>query len=460
MANPFITDFKSWVLDDLADPSFTKRVTTDRLMREMRTAHTRVFERLLSVSGEQSQLGYTETILTIKPDVEFYRLPGNFRSFEFLERRTDLNDPSTSIGRIPTRARHDRSMGIKINSQLRGFKIYPRPILNSNQDYVFGYQAAPIRMHYGTATAYANPGVPKIRSIEEITVSSWTAAESAAAPVTESVTDGVTSTGGISALTSTRALKIEFTGDPTNLAAGDIVKVYFTGMTTSNDWSLLAGTADTTVTSSDRIDSAANSGDGWITFTLTAALISQIVTYGDGEFCLRVAPNSGASLEGRAREVETTIAFSKLKSSLTLPTTIDAAQGELVLVDEYYTGSVFRIYSASAGVEQTNVCTHFNGATRVATFLYDWSPPLAGTVSYEILPVIPDPYSRLISMAASISILPSRRDFQGRKTLISEYREMWNAAKRFLSSTDSTRPPTMVDTEPGSDDPYVLSNIY
>lgn len=145
--NAFIVDFKEWVKQSLGDPSFSKRVTTSRILRELEVKHLEVYENILRIS---SGVGYTETDITLENDREFYPLPGNFRRFRGFEKRLS-NDPNQVSAVYRTLHPWEPGPGIEILSGQHGFKIRPRPVLGVDETWTLKYQAGTVILHYGTA---------------------------------------------------------------------------------------------------------------------------------------------------------------------------------------------------------------------------------------------------------------------------------------------------------------------
>lgn len=145
----FIVDFNEWVKQSLGDPSFSKRVTPERILRELEVKHVEVYENILRIS---SGIGYSEATITLVNDKEFYPLPGNFRRFRGFEKRLG-DDPNQVSAVYRTLHPWEPGPGIEILSGQRGFFIRPRPVLASDETWVLKYQAGPVILHYGTARA-------------------------------------------------------------------------------------------------------------------------------------------------------------------------------------------------------------------------------------------------------------------------------------------------------------------
>lgn len=138
-----------------------------------------------------------------------------------------------------------------------------------------------------------------------------------------------------------------------------------------------------------------------------------------------------------------------------------AAQGEIIRTDEYYKGAMLGVVSADVGVGQIREMINYSGPGNTATLRHNFIPTPTGTVVYEIRPILPRPYHKLIALTASITFAAERRDFQGRAALISEWRELWSAAKNYFADEAVGDSPKFRDVERGgASDPYELGNIY
>lgn len=149
----FIVDFNEWVKQSLGDPAFSKRVTSDRILRELEVKHLEVYENILRIS---SGVGYTETEIIIQNGKEFYPLPGNFRRFRGLEKRIIRSESNSVTGVYSTLHPWEPGPGIEILSGQNGFKIRPVPILTSDETWTLKYQAGTVILHYGTAREVGN----------------------------------------------------------------------------------------------------------------------------------------------------------------------------------------------------------------------------------------------------------------------------------------------------------------
>jgi hypothetical protein len=151
----FIEDYLEWVPELVGDPAGGKRFSTSSLMRDLYSESCVIYEDLLRVSSAESVLGYTESVIKIENDKEFYSLPGNFRQFVRLERRvgasaSDCGDPDDILDRLGTVPVLSRDRGIVISDVERGFRITPVPTIDDEQWWTLCYQRGPARLHWGT----------------------------------------------------------------------------------------------------------------------------------------------------------------------------------------------------------------------------------------------------------------------------------------------------------------------
>lgn len=152
MTQSFIERFYEDVNANLDDSQTSKRITRPGKLRLLHVVEKMIWERILMVSGQESIVGRTEIDITIKNDKEFYLLPGNFRQFILLERRTDgdSNLVTATLRSIPL---FDAGPGIVVLSEQRGFMIKPKPILDGPETWTMVYQKGPVRLHHAAARA-------------------------------------------------------------------------------------------------------------------------------------------------------------------------------------------------------------------------------------------------------------------------------------------------------------------
>jgi hypothetical protein len=129
--------------------------------------------------------------------------------------------------------------------------------------------------------------------------------------------------------------------------------------------------------------------------------------------------------------------------------------GELVALDNYYAGSILRVYAADLGAPQTRVIESYNATTRTFTLRTPFSTTPTGTVKYEICPALPEPYDGIYALDAAIDKCPSVGLFQQLQLLIARRRPLWSACKNYFASNVADRMPSRAARLTEDDiDPY------
>lgn len=144
----FIEDYVEWVREYLGDPSRSKRLTPESVLRDLHAEYMVVYEELLKASAGETVIGYAEATISLRSDTEFYSFPGNFRQFLRLERRL-VDNPRSVVDRLETKRFGSTDRGITISSAQCGFKATRVPIvIEESQDWVLMYQKGPIVLHW------------------------------------------------------------------------------------------------------------------------------------------------------------------------------------------------------------------------------------------------------------------------------------------------------------------------
>ncbi len=148
----FIERFYDDVDTNLDDPRSSKRTTKQKKLALLHTVDRQIWEKILMLTGQESMAGYAEVDITLSDGQAFYLLPGNFRQFVRLERRTDGNRNSVEaqLNSIPF---YSTESGVVILTEQRGILVKPTPVLTSVQTWTLCYLAGPISLHYATAGA-------------------------------------------------------------------------------------------------------------------------------------------------------------------------------------------------------------------------------------------------------------------------------------------------------------------
>lgn len=146
----FLEDFLEEILEELGDPSTTRKTTAATLFRRLWPEITAIYEELLKASAQQSQFGYTETDIILVDGQDAYPLPGGFRVFEGLEKRTD-GDRTKVTDRLATKDISSTDRGVRILSPDRGMRIWPQITASEAGTWTLRYRCRPIKLHFGTA---------------------------------------------------------------------------------------------------------------------------------------------------------------------------------------------------------------------------------------------------------------------------------------------------------------------
>jgi len=157
MPTSFLTKYYAQVDDNLNDIPSSKRVTNAKKYELLNQIEATIWERLLTITGQESMLGYTEVDIVIEPDKADYHLPGNFRQFLKLEER-EGGDRNKIISTLSSVSFYSGDQGVVINGGQRGMRIQPVPTMSGNKTFTLCYMAGPIPHFSGEATQYT-PGV-------------------------------------------------------------------------------------------------------------------------------------------------------------------------------------------------------------------------------------------------------------------------------------------------------------
>jgi len=114
--------------------------------------------------------------------------------------------------------------------------------------------------------------------------------------------------------------------------------------------------------------------------------------------------------------------------------------GELVLIDDYYNGSMIRLYQTgnSAHPQTREVLSYNNG---VFSLRHPWSPLPTGEVQYETVPTLPFEYDSLYAIDVALSVLP-QRDKRGKaQGLFRPRKKKWRSCQQHFTANLSDRAP-------------------
>lgn len=146
----FLEDFLEEVLEDLGDPSTTRKAGPKVYLRRLWPEMTAVYEDLLKASAQHSQFGYTETDIELVKDRDDYPLPGGFRIFEGLEKRVDGNRRHVT-DRLQTKDISSSESGVRIISPDQGMRIWPPITASQAGTWTLRYRSRPVKLHWGIA---------------------------------------------------------------------------------------------------------------------------------------------------------------------------------------------------------------------------------------------------------------------------------------------------------------------
>lgn len=147
-ATPFLARYFDEVDDCLADPHSQKRLTKAMRYASLYKIQQSIFERFLNFTGQESNLGYCESDVTIVEGQTFYKLPPLFRQFLWFEMWND-GDREQVLYKLGSVHSMMIAAGIEILSGQDGFKIYPEPPASWAGTWKMGYRKGPCKVCYG-----------------------------------------------------------------------------------------------------------------------------------------------------------------------------------------------------------------------------------------------------------------------------------------------------------------------
>ncbi len=119
-----------------------------------------------------------------------------------------------------------------------------------------------------------------------------------------------------------------------------------------------------------------------------------------------------------------------------------ADAGEIVDKDDYYKGSIVRIYAAGKGAMQEGEVVSSDAKTGTCHMQHAWSPKPDGDVYYEFAPELPIGYDDVYSLMVAIKNMPRRGQRQKMAMMIAQMKEQMRSCRQFFSSNVADRPPT------------------
>lgn len=129
-------------------------------------------------------VGFAEATITLQNGVSFYKFPAGFRNFIQLEKRVLITSDTLTGTRtdqiirsknIYTPATSGR--WAEVITASKGFRLYPAPVLASDEDWTLLFNRSPGMLHYAKATAVGNQslttGIPGADAGEVIKVPNY-----------------------------------------------------------------------------------------------------------------------------------------------------------------------------------------------------------------------------------------------------------------------------------------------
>ena len=123
-------------------------------------------------------------------------------------------------------------------------------------------------------------------------------------------------------------------------------------------------------------------------------------------------------------------------------------EGEIVRGENYYVGSLIRVYDQSAqstnpfGHPQVKEVDTFTASSGNFEFRDAWSPALEANAKIETVPTLPEGLDSIYALDAAIKILARRGKVNHRRELIEQRAELWNACKNWAYDLVADRGPT------------------
>lgn len=134
--------------------------------------------------------------------------------------------------------------------------------------------------------------------------------------------------------------------------------------------------------------------------------------------------------------------------------------GTVIKMDDYYVGSLLRVYDATAGYPQTReIIDWYEDPTTIGEWHFKlrhpWSTVPTGTVKYEIRPAIPQDYDRLYAVDVALMQLDGRINAIRKAQLEKKRRKLLQACRSYFDRNVADRQAT-VSSPPDStsQDPY------
>lgn len=139
------------------------------------------------------------------------------------------------------------------------------------------------------------------------------------------------------------------------------------------------------------------------------------------------------------------------RNTFTLAEDVPAEQGTLINREDYYKGELIYLVET----DQVSEVTAYSVTKRRCTLRHTFSPPPTGLVKYEFRTVLDRGIDKLFALAVAIEKTAARADPDKRRLLISEFKEFFASAKKYLRDLTSDRPPLPnLSRQGGPTDPF------
>jgi len=121
-----------------------------------------------------------------------------------------------------------------------------------------------------------------------------------------------------------------------------------------------------------------------------------------------------------------------------------ADNGTIIKIDDYYNGSLLRVYDATLGYPQTREIIDFYADPTTTTewhfkLRHPWSPVPTGAVKYEIRPALPQDYDRLYAVDVALMQLDARINFVRKGQLEKKRRKLLQACRSYFDRNVADR---------------------
>lgn len=119
------------------------------------------------------------------------------------------------------------------------------------------------------------------------------------------------------------------------------------------------------------------------------------------------------------------------------------ARGEISTLVDYYRGCLLRVYNATTGAGQVREISAFAwpAGKPVYTLREAFTPIPTGTLDYEIIPALPEPYDEIYALEAAIAKCGSVGLLVQKQQLLQDHAALWQACKSYFQSNVADRMP-------------------